>query len=511
MGGTASAPLFALSDVREWLDSQGKGKQVADEVRLWQALRAERPEDMPAALAATAAALAGEPHPQPLGTSTLELADGLAAERSAAGLLADLAGRFVASAGHGGGGEHVSTTALVKVVRHFAGTTTGTVYDPACGIGDLLLACGGPDAAERFGQDSARNLTEFVRLRADLAAPPIRMRTAVGDSLRDDRFPDLKADLVVCDPPTGQPDWGRDDLMLDPRWELGLPPKAEGDLAWLQHCYFHTAPGGRALVVLPASAAYRRSGRRLRGDLVRNGMLDTLVALPGGLVPGHAAPVHLWILRRPPLPNADVRLIDLSDADLTAPLDIPETSIARVAPITLLGDELDLTPSHHVAKTGPDHAAAYATALSGFEAALAELYQALPTLTEGDGDLPATLNLSDLIRAGLVDLDDNQPRSTTPQLDTDFLRGFLSSPANTRRNTSGSGTFRADPRSARVPQMDAARQRAYGTTFRDLESFLHRLEEAAKIGRRAVQLARDGLTTGTLTPPAPSPEGTIPE
>src|SRR5688572_32489279 len=35
----------------------------------------------------------------------------------------------------------------------------------------------------------------------------------------------------------------------------------------LQHCYFHTAPGGRALLVLPASAAYRRPGRRIRAEL----------------------------------------------------------------------------------------------------------------------------------------------------------------------------------------------------------------------------------------------------
>lgn len=115
--------------------------------------------------------------------------------------------------------------------------------------------------------------------------------------------------------------------------------------------------------------------------------------------------------------------------------------------------------------------------------------------------------MSELIRGGLIRVEDGRLVSTTDQLDTDFLLGFLKSAVNTRRNTSGSGTHRADPRGARVPQMDPDRQRTYGAAFRELETFVRHLEEAAKIGRRAVQLAHDGLTSGTLDPPGTKDEG----
>ncbi len=502
MGGTASAPLFALPEVRRWLERQGKGQSVADEVRLWHALRAERGEDMAGALVAVAAELRGERAERPLSGPTAELVAEMARDRTPGELVRDLAERFVASASHSGG-EHVSTPALVRIVRHFAGRTNGVVYDPACGIGDLLLSVGGANVSGRVGQDAAKGLPEFVRARAELEERPGMMETAHGDALRDDRFPRLKADLVVCDPPSGQADWGRDDLLLDPRWEIALPPKAEGDLAWLQHCHFHTAPGGRALVVLPASAAYRRSGRRIRAELVRGGILDTLVALPGGLAAGHSAPVHLWVLRRPtrqPGPDAVVRMIDLTDADLSGPIDPGPDRVADVPVISLLDEDADLTPGRHVA-AGQPGAAAYDRARARFGELLDGLRGALPRLPEGAEDIAATVNVSELIRGGLVRVEDGRATSTTDQLDTDFLLGFLKSAVNTRRNTSGSGTYRADPRGARVPQMDPDRQRTYGAAFRELETFVQRLEEAAKMGRRAAQLAHDGLTSGTLEPP----------
>ncbi|MEO5875769.1 MAG: N-6 DNA methylase [Streptosporangiaceae bacterium] len=508
-GGSGAAPLFALADVRQWLDRQGKGREVTDEVRLWQALRAEHGDAMIGALVAVGAELSGDQAEHPLTDTTAELVREITRERTPRELVTDLAARFVVSSSRSGG-EHVSTPTLVRVVRHFAGTTSGTVYDPACGIGDLLFAVGGDKVGERFGQDVETGLTEFVRRRAALESWPGTVHVAQGDSLRADHYDGLKADLVVCDPPTGQADWGRDELLLDQRWEIGLPPKAEGELAWLQHCYFHTAPGGRAVLVLPASVAYRRSGRRIRSELVRNGLLHTMVALPGGLAAGHALPVHLWIVERPlrtPSADAQVQMIDLMDADLSKPISPTSDQLASVSIISLLDDEVDLTPSRYVAAGQPGHAAAYASTREMFEQRLGDLSGALPRLPEGDQELAATVNVNELIRGGLVQIqEDGQVVSGTDQLDTDFLLGFLRSAGNSRRNTSGSGTHRADPRGARVPQMDPDRQRRYGAVFRDLESFVQRLEETAKMGRRAVRLAHEGLTSGTLHPVEQSDE-----
>ena len=95
--------------------------------------------------------------------------------------------------------------------------------------------------------------------------------------------------------------------------------------------------------------------------------------------------------------------------------------------------------------------------------------------------------------------------STSDQLDTDYLRGFLRSAGNTRRNTSATGTHRTDLRGAQLPQMDIGRQRRYGAAFRDLGEFERRLRELARMGDQAAHLAYDGLTNGALAPTETSP------
>lgn len=112
--------------------------------------------------------------------------------------------------------------------------------------------------------------------------------------------------------------------------------------------------------------------------------------------------------------------------------------------------------------------------------------------------------MADLSRAGLVDLADGEPRSTSDQLDTDYLRGFLRSASNNRRSTSSSGSFRLDAKGARVPRMAVEEQRRYGAAFRALREFEEYVAEVARLTEQAGALARDGLTSGALTPPEDS-------
>ncbi|WP_037704295.1 N-6 DNA methylase [Streptomyces scabiei] len=516
--GTATSPLFALTEVQQWLDRQGKGRETSTEVDLWHELRAQYGDDLLTALGAVGAQLLGTAVEQPLAEPAAAALTALSAERDAHALYADLVERCIASTTRSGG-EPMTTLALERIVAAFAGPaddaagasdrTIGTVYDPACGIGTLLLTA--VPGADRYGQELNPATAAIAEFRARLDGRTATV--ACGDSLRKDAFPDLRADLVVCDPPVGA-DWGRDDLLLDPRWELGVPPRSESELAWVQHCYAHTAPGGRALLVLPSSVAYRKAGRRIRAELVRRGLLASVVALPPGLMSSHSQPVHLWILRRPaqgdPAPT-HIRMIDLSTADSDgiglgmkdcAPT--PE-QIADVPPIDILDDDVDLSPSRYVTPHHGDYPVEYAALRDRIQSLAQDLLDLLPVLPAGPGRIEAApMGLGDLVRGGLVDLDGTVPTSRTDQLDTDYLRGFLRSAANARRSTTASGTFRLNAGSAQLPQMEVGRQREYGEAFRRLAAFEELLREAAAIGGRASALAYDGLTKGALLPPAAS-------
>ncbi|GAA1635678.1 N-6 DNA methylase [Actinoplanes couchii] len=509
VGGGRNA-LFALSEITGWLDRQRKNTEVSDEVLIWQELRARWGDDMTGAVAEVAAAVAG-------GGDGLD--EGIRARlramvdaTSPAAVVTAFTDRLIAS------GTAMTTTHLARAVAHFAGRITGTVFDPASGAGTLLLACATPRKAERktetkaerkaegrvvlAGQDGNPAAAALAQARATLAGVTLEMR--IGDSFQEDAWPSLRADLVVCDPPVGLTDWGRDTLLLDRRWEFGIPTKAESELAWLQHCYAHTAPGGRVVFVMPPSVAYRRAGKRIRAELLRAGIVEQIVALPPGMVASHAQPVHLWVLRRLPegeRPPSSVRMTDLTVADPDGPFVPDPAQVAEVPVIDLLDETVDLTPAAHTQGGRVDLAGEYAEARRRIQELTARIAELLPELPAGSGAFEGPpVRMADLAKAGLVDIGERTATSASDQLDTDYLRGFLRSSANTSRNTSSSGTHRVDVRGSRIPQMDIEEQRRYGAAFRALDEAESMLLELAADGVKAICRARDGLTSGTLRP-----------
>ncbi|WP_098897365.1 N-6 DNA methylase [Streptomyces sp. st77] len=506
-GGAANSPLFALVEVQAWLDKQRKGQEISPEVELWQALRAVYGEQMVAGLAEVAAVLAGDPSPG-LPEDVMARVRRLARSEVPVDLVNGLTERFVDSARRAGS-DQVTPERIVRAVRHFAPVppSGATVFDPACGIGLLLLSVASGTDARCCGQESDADSARFAQLRADLLECT-RVTVVEGDSLRADAWPDLRADLVVCDPPAGVTEWGREELLLDSRWELGTPSKAEGELAWLQHAYAHTEPGGHVLMVMPASVAYRKAGRRIRAELVRRGILRQVVALPPGVATSHALPVHIWCLRRPDgTGDADtrhtVRMVDLTGNSPDGSLDPRPDQVAEVPLIELLDDTVDLTPGAHLRPRQRDFLEEYAVLRQEVEKRIIRLVGLLPVLAEGGepGSLDgATTSIAELARAGLVSYVDSEPVSASDQLDTDYLQGFLRSSANARRSTSTSGSHRLDTRGARLPRMGIDEQRRYGTAFRSLSAFEQDVREIGELGRQLADLARDGLAAGGLVP-----------
>lgn len=249
----------------------------------------------------------------------------------------------------------------------------GTALDPACGTGALLRAVTPRPDQELYAQDNAPDLAALTALRLALRAQ-VTVRATTGDTLRADAFPALRADVVLCHPPFNERNWGHDELAYDPRWEYGFPARNESELAWVQHALARLKDGGTAVLLMPPAAASRRSGRRIRADLLRRGALKAVVALPIGAAPPYNIPLHLWVLRRPEraLAQPEVLLVDTGrfategrggpdwqavrgavlDAwkgfDRAGRLD-EKPGLARSVPvIELLDDDVDLAPARHL-------------------------------------------------------------------------------------------------------------------------------------------------------------------
>ncbi|MER6599579.1 N-6 DNA methylase [Streptomyces parvus] len=217
-------------------------------------------------------------------------------------------------------GTYVTPGPLADLVARLVPGRPARVLDPACGSGSLLAAASRWGASELYGQDSVPVQARRSAVALMLAAPDTTVTVRTGDSLRADAFEQLTADAVLCNPPYGDRDWGHDELAYDPRWAYGVPPRAESELAWVQHALAHLEPGGHAVMILPPATASRASGRRVRMDLVRSGAVRAIVALP----PGAAAPFHIglqiWVLQRPEPAGPErksVLFVDTAEATAT--------------------------------------------------------------------------------------------------------------------------------------------------------------------------------------------------
>jgi N-6 DNA Methylase len=479
VGGTETSPTFALTAVERWLRDQGKLAVVPLHERVWQqaeafaggtpaALRvagallmlirerpgvsvgytgcsdeelaARLPEDMAAVL--TARLGAGHPVRLPADfddvVPLVRAVAKLALETGPGQAFEFLLGRYLDANPRQ---FTLTPQGPAELMVALAGDGVGRVLDPACGSGSLLRAAAvtapaeasaGPGVESVCAQETDPDLAAVAALRLALATDPaVRVRVRAGDSLRNDGFPGLAVDAVVCHPPFNDRNWGHDELGYDPRWEYGFPARTESELAWLQHALSHVRDGGSVVVLMPPAVASRRSGRRIRADLLRRGALRAVIALPAGAAPPYGIPLHLWVLRKPAAdqrPGPDLLLVDAgavpapgSDKAPWATVRAtvlqawqgferhgstpPQPGVARAVPvIELLDDDVDLAPARHLP---PPAAEGGLAALDEVRDRLSETLRRTAELTPapttpGEGAHWPVTTIGELARAGAL-------------------------------------------------------------------------------------------------------------
>ena len=211
------------------------------------------------------------------------------------------------------GGEFYTPRCVVRLLVEMVEPYYGRVYDPCCGSAGMFVQSvafirahatgngnGGKAKADIsiYGQES--NYTTWRLAKMNLAIRGIDGQIAHGDTLHDDRFPDLKADFILANPPFNVSPWGGERLRDDKRWRYGVPPVNNANFAWVQHIIHHLAPGGVAGFVLAnGSMSSNQSGEgEIRRNIIEADLVDCMVALPGQLFYSTPIPACLWFLAR---------------------------------------------------------------------------------------------------------------------------------------------------------------------------------------------------------------------
>ncbi|TDB90161.1 N-6 DNA methylase [Actinomadura sp. KC216] len=425
VGGTAVSPTFSLAEVEDWLRGQGKLSGSPVRERVWQTLRqataggaeladvltyagafllglrpdGDRRIDVPAGVPADVPA--GVPADVPITDALADLVD----ERGPAEAFEFLRTRYLE---HHSRRVYLTPEPVVRLMLELGAAAPAgpagragpvrTVLDPACGTGAYLsMANDLFKGVERLlGQEIDDTTARMTAIQLALRGAPAEVHP--GDSLRADAFPGRTADLVVTNPPFNDRGWGYEELTGDPRWEYGLPPRMESELAWLQHGLAHARPGGTVAILMPPAVANRRSGRRVRAELLRRGTLRAVIGLPSGAVPNMAVALAVWVLRRPSpgdQPADDVLMVDTS-ADPETFHDVALNAYRRylkgkgdgtdasavVRIIDLLDDEVDLTPARYLPqRSAPASEGSFTAARDVLEKKAAELPRAVAELS----------------------------------------------------------------------------------------------------------------------------------
>ncbi|MEU9946182.1 N-6 DNA methylase [Streptomyces lavendulae] len=327
--------------------------------------------------------------------------------------------------------------ALATLMVALAGPAHGTLLDPACGSGTIMLAAADAGFTRLHGQEQNPSLARLAALRLAFRAavsgsPTVVYDVHAEDFLRHPAYP-RRASAVVGNPPFADRAWGYEDLADSPLWEYGVPPRGESELAWVQHALAHALPGAPVVLLMPPAAAVRPSGRRIRAALLRRGALRAVISLPPGFAAHYALPLQIWVLRRPeasapPLGEraGNDHLLVVDASEVTEPLPVvteiwsdyhaapesfaPRPGMARTVPLIELLHDADVTPRRHLPQAEPGRMPqeALVAARSAFEAASSALptrMPPLPLLPEPSTDerlTAQTVALGDLIKSGAI-------------------------------------------------------------------------------------------------------------
>jgi type I restriction enzyme M protein len=214
-------------------------------------------------------------------------------------------GQFASAEGKKGG-EFYTPRCIVKLLVEMLRPYRGRVYDPCCGSAGMFVqseefirAHGGRMGdISIYGQEL--NYTTWRLAKMNLAIRRIDGRIEQGDSFLNDRFPDLKADYILANPPFNMKNWGGEHLREDKRWKFGIPPVNNANFAWVQHIIHHLAPTGIAGFVLAnGSMSSNQSGEgEIRKNIIEADLVDCMVPLPDKLFYSTQIPACLWFLAR---------------------------------------------------------------------------------------------------------------------------------------------------------------------------------------------------------------------
>ncbi|WP_438965478.1 N-6 DNA methylase [Flavobacterium sp.] len=218
-------------------------------------------------------------------------------------------GKFAIAEGSGAG-QFFTPGSIVRLMVEMIEPYEGKIFDSACGSGGMFVQSlkfleshgGDKKNIAIYGQERYDGTLRLCKM--NLALRDLSFDVRLGDSLLQDKFPDLKADFIIVNPPFNVSQWHPEDLPEnDPRL---FGPKEEfttdgnANFMWMQTFWSHLSKVGTASVVMAngAMTSNNKGEKNVREFMVNNSMIDCIVRLPDKLFLTTGIPACIFILSK---------------------------------------------------------------------------------------------------------------------------------------------------------------------------------------------------------------------
>lgn len=224
--------------------------------------------------------------------------------------------QFAADAGKKGGEFYTPREVERVIIGIVKPHQKDHIYDPTAGSGGFLLESYSY-LKDKAGEQIARtlylygqelNISTFAIAKINmflhgLDSADIRR----GDTLANPQFLNNMGnlqtfDIVVANPPYSIKDWEYELFSKDKHGRIDgyeLPPQKNADYAFVLHILKSMNTNGRAGVVLPHGVLFRGGSEgRIREQIIKNDLLEAVIALPSKLFYGTGIPAAILIFNR---------------------------------------------------------------------------------------------------------------------------------------------------------------------------------------------------------------------
>jgi type I restriction enzyme M protein len=218
-------------------------------------------------------------------------------------------GKFAMAEGSGAG-QFFTPGSVVRLLVEMIEPLKGRIMDLACGSGGMFVQSlkfaqahgGNKNDISIYGQERYEGTLRLCKM--NLLLRNLSFDVKLGDSLLQDRFPELKADYALMNPPFNISNWHPEQLPEnDPRLfgakeEFTTPGNA--NYMWFQTLWHHLSERGTAGVVMANGAMTTGSAgeKNVREYMVEQGMVDCIVQMPDKLFMTTGIPACLFILSK---------------------------------------------------------------------------------------------------------------------------------------------------------------------------------------------------------------------